>query len=389
MTRRELLSWAASAPLLASKSVFAKPAPTAPVAIAKCPTYGAPVYGALNTMFDQIGGAGRLVKGKTVAIKLNMTGGPGWRFEGRPLGSTHYVHPDTIMAMVRILDSAGARRIRLLESCSGPLQEYMLNAGWNVRAIEALSRNLEFENTNSLGQGKSYHRFNTPTGAYIFPGYDLNHSYADADVYVSMAKLKNHATCGMTLSMKNMFGTTPSSIYGDDAGIDEPNENARNGRLSVCHAGKREPSKSAPQEFNPKSPRDPSYRMPRIVAELVAARPLNIGFVDGIETVTGGEGPWIRNLRWVHPGLMFLGTNPLTTDVVATATVGYDPRAQRGTTPFEDCDNMFTLAEALGVGTTDLKGIEVVGTPIERARFAFGPRLRNRASLRTRHAVLA
>ena len=39
-----------------------------------------------------------------------------------------------------------------------------------------------------------------------------------------MAKLKNHETCGVTLSMKNIFGMTPASIYGDDAGRDEPNE---------------------------------------------------------------------------------------------------------------------------------------------------------------------
>ena len=37
----------------------------------------------------------------------------------------------------------------------------------------------------------------------------MNHSYEDTDVYVSMAKLKNHETCGITLSLKNVFGTFP------------------------------------------------------------------------------------------------------------------------------------------------------------------------------------
>ena len=148
---------------------------------------------------------------------------------------------------------------------------------------------------------------------------------------MSMAKLKNHATCGVTLSMKNIFGITPASIYGDNAGIDEPNENPSSGRGSVCHVGKREPSKSAPQEKNPSSPREPGYRMPRIVAELVSARPIDIAFVDGIETMAGGEGPWIRKmLRVVQPGVLILGTNPVTTDSVATAVMGYDPRADRG-----------------------------------------------------------
>lgn len=378
MTRRELLALAASAPVASTKSLLAKEAPTAPVSIAKCRSYDEDLAATLSTMFNQIGGLGRLVKNKTVTIKLNLTGSPGLRFQGKPLGSTHYTHPKTIMAMVHLLDQAGARRIRLVESAwatSGPLEEYMLDSGWNVRAIQSISPKLEFENTNALGKGKKYSRLKTANGGYIFPAYDLNHAYEDTDVFMSMAKLKNHATCGVTLSMKNIFGITPASIYGDDAGVDGPNENPGSGRVSVCHLGKRGPAKTAPQEKDPNSSRQPGYRMPRIVAELVTARPIDIAFIDGVETMAGGEGPWIRkNLRWVQPGVLLLGTNPVTTDAVATAVMGYDPRADRGTTPFNDCDNTMKLAEALGAGTTDLKRIEVVGQPIEAVKFPFGER---------------
>jgi uncharacterized protein (DUF362 family) len=378
MTRRELLALAASAPLAGTKSLLAKEAPTAPVSIAKCRSYDEDLAATLSTMFDQIGGLGRLVKNKTVTIKLNLTGSPGLRFQGKPLGSTHYTHPKTIMAMVHLLDQAGARRIRLVESAwatSGPLEEYMLDSGWNVRAMQSISPKLEFENTNALGKGKKYSRLKTASGGYIFPAYDLNHAYEDTDVFMSMAKLKNHATCGVTLSMKNIFGITPASIYGDDAGVDGPNENPGSGRVSVCHLGKRGPAKTAPQENDPNSSRQPGYRMPRIVAELVTARPIDIAFIDGVETMAGGEGPWIRkNLRWVQPGVLILGTNPVTTDAVATAVMGYDPRADRGTTPFNDCDNTMKLAEALGAGTADLKRIEVVGQSVEAVKFPFGER---------------
>jgi hypothetical protein len=41
--------------------------------------------------------------------------------------------------------------------------------------------------------------------------------------------------------------------------------------------------------------------MPRITAELASARPVDLAFIDGIETVVGGEGPWIGpNLRPVN-----------------------------------------------------------------------------------------
>jgi uncharacterized protein (DUF362 family) len=368
MTRRELLA------LLGSAPAIAKAAPTAPVSIARARSYDEDLVATFSTMFDQIGGAGRLVKNKTVTIKLNLTGSPGLKFQGRPLGVTHYTHPKTIGAMIHVLSAAGARRVRLVESAwasSGPLEEYMLDSGWNVRTLKSAGANVEFENTNALGKGTKYSRLKVPGGGAIFPAYDLNHAYEDTDVFMSMAKLKNHATCGVTLAMKNCFGITPASIYGDDAGKDEPNENPGKGRVETCHFGKRQPARSAPQELDPSSSRDPGYRMPRITAELNAARPVDIAFVDGIETVTGGEGPWIRGIAYAKPGVLLLGANAVTTDAVGTAVMGYDPRARKGVSPFKECDNTLLLAESLGVGTCDLKRIEVVGLPIKEARFPF------------------
>jgi hypothetical protein len=251
------------------------------------------------------------------------------------------------------------------------MEEYLLDSGWNVRMLFGAASNVEFLNTNALGKAKSYSRFPVPGGGWIFPAYDLNPAYEETDVFMSMAKLKNHATCGVTLAMKNCFGITPASIYGDDAGEDEPNEKPVKGRGSVCHDGERQPPKSAPQEIDPDSSREPGYRMPRIVADLAAARPIDIALIDGIETVAGGEGPWIRGLRSVQPGVIIAGTNAVTTDTVATAVMGYDPRAAKGTAPFVDCDNSLLLAEARGVGTTDLKNIEVRGVSIREALFPF------------------
>ncbi len=325
-------------------------------------------------MFDQLG-LRRVVSGKTITIKLNLTGSPGLRFQGKPLGVTHYTHPKTLAAMIAQLDGAGAKRVRLVESCwatAGPLEEYMLDSGWNVRSLQSAATRMkvEFQNTNGAGPAKKYARVK-PTKALIYPAYELNTAYVDTDLFMSMAKLKNHATCGVTLSMKNCFGNTPASIYGDDAGVDEPNERPGKGRVDCCHFGKRQPAKVALPEIDPASPREPGYRMPRITAELVSARPIDLAFIDGIETVSGGEGPWIRGLKYIRPGVLILGTNGVTTDTVATAVMGYDPAASKGTPPFKDCDNTLKLAEALGVGSADLKRIEVRGVPVEQARFPF------------------
>jgi uncharacterized protein (DUF362 family) len=368
MTRRELLALAAGAPLLRAAVTPAPPVVIAPT------SYTDKLDDQILWMFDQLGGAGKLVKNKTVTIKMNLTGSPTQKFQGRALGVTHYTHPATVMAMVGVLDGAGAKRIRLVESAwatSGPLEEYLLDSGWNVRALKSVSPKLEFENTNALGLGKKYSRLKVPNGGHVFPSFDLNHAYEDTDVFMSMAKLKNHATCGITLSMKNCFGITPASIYGDDAGLHEPNEKPTKGRVEVCHVGKRQPAAIAAAENDPASSRDPGYRMPRIVADLAATRPIDIAFIDGIETVTGGEGPWIPGLKYVKPGVLIMGTNPVGTDTVGAAVMGYDPRATRGTKPFETCDNTLLLAEALGVGSADLSRIEVRGAPVAQVRYQF------------------
>jgi uncharacterized protein (DUF362 family) len=371
MTRREWLAIAASAPLLKA----APTAPASPVSIGKCSSYNEDVTAVLAAMFDQLGGIERIVKGKTVTVKLNLTGSPGLRFQGKPLGITHYTHPKVVGATAYLMGRAGARRIRFVESAwasGGPLEEYLLDAGWNVRSLLNSAPGVEFENTNNLGKGKQYARFKVPGGGYLYPAYDLNHAFEDTDVFVSMAKLKNHETCGVTLSLKNCFGITPAAIYGDDARPDEPNESPGKGRVSILHEGKKQPPKSAPQELDPKSSREPGYRVPRIVADLVAARPLHLAIIDGIESVSGGEGPWIRGLKLVQPGVLIAGTNPVSTDAVATAVMGYDPRAVRGSAPFHTCDNTLLLAEQHGVGSADLKRIDVRGVPIHQAVYRYG-----------------
>lgn len=370
MTRREWIALISAAPLLKA----AQDAPAAPVAIAQCASYGEDVTARLAGMFDQLGGLDRIVRGKTVTIKLNLTGSPALRVDGRPPGVTHYVHPKLVGATAHLMGQAGARRIRFVESAwatAGPLEEYLLDSGWNVRQLLAAAPGVEFENTNALGKGKKYARFTVPGGGYLFSAYDLNHAYEDTDVFVSMAKLKNHETCGVTLSMKNCFGMLPASIYGDDAGKDEPNENPKSGRAKTMHYGRRQPSKSAPSELDPSSSREPGYRVPHIVADLMKARSVDLQIIDGIESIAGGEGPWIRGVHRVQPGVLLAGLNPVCTDAAATAVMGYDPRAAKGAAPFRTCDNTLLLAEKHGVGTTDLKRIEVRGVPIAGAMYRY------------------
>lgn len=361
---------------------------TAPVAIGRVGTYApGDLLSTMQKMFDQLGGVGRLVKGKTVAVKVNLTGGPKNRLGDFALQDTHYTHPSVVAAAVHLIGRAGARRVRVLESAystSEPMEEYLQQAGLDPREILDAAPKVEFENTSTLGQGKKYSRLTVPSGGYggyIFPAFDVNHSYEDCDVFVSIAKMKEHATAGVTLSLKNCFGMPPYTIYGVGAGVDEPSQLPQ-GPFRLFHDGSRGPSKSAPQERDPGSPRQDTYRVPRIVTDLVAARPIHLAIVEGVKTMTGGEGPWVREEKTlVMPGVVVAGFNPVNTDAVSMAVMGFDPMAERGTPPFEKCDSTLRLAEDAGLGTRDLRRIDVRGSSIQEARFDFaGIRRKRRAT---------
>ena len=380
-SRRDFLGamgMAAGAYIAKPSLLSAERAPASPVAIGICPEYNRQVVDVLSTMFDQLGGLQKLVGGKTVAIKLNMTSVPKDKLNDMPNEMTHWVHPQVIGALVSLLGKAGATRVRILESApwgTKPLEDFMMAAGWQPKDFASAATRVEFENTNFLGSGKTYSRFMVPGGGLMYAGYDLNHSYMDTDVFVSLAKLKEHRTAGVTLSMKNCFGITPCTIYSENAPVDEPSI-VPNGFRGPMHTGSRVPPKSAPPLVDATNSKDPGYRVPRITADLVAARPIHLAVIDGIYSMTGGELP-NQNKSWIHkpihPGLLIAGMNCVSTDSVATAVMGFDPMADRGTPPFETCDSTLRLAEHLGVGSRDLSRIEVLGTPIAKARYKFPP----------------
>jgi uncharacterized protein (DUF362 family) len=367
---------AAGAVLLEPRFLRAAAAPALAVSLAKCKTYDpSELLPVMAKMFDQLGGLGKLVKGKTVAIKINLTGAPTYRLGYEAAADTHYTHPAVIAAAAYLMSKAGATRIRVLESpwaTIDPVEEYLLQANIEPRDIINAAPNVEFENTNWLGKAKKYSSFTCPHGGYIYPGFDLNHSFEDCDVFVSIAKLKEHATAGFTGALKNCFGSAPATVYGTGITKDGPSDEPKGGR-SMFHGDGRQPPKGVPQDKQLAAGKqsDAGSRVPRIVTDIVSSRPIHLSIVEGIKTMAGGEGPWIPNCKFVQPGVIVAGLNPVNTDAVSMAVMGFDPMADRGTPPFETADSTLRLSEDIGIGTRDLKRIEVIGTPIKDALFDF------------------
>jgi hypothetical protein len=184
-----------------------------------------------------------------------------------------------------------------------------------------------------------------------------------------------HIIAGITLSMKNLFGTTPNALYGDQAGREDATAGRGNLHDNVGWDG---PDKGKKIDFpgaKKDDSKDAGYRIPRIIADLVATRPIHLAIIDGITSRSGGEGPWCesdRKIALTRPGVIITGLNPVSTDAVGAAVMGFDnPRMARGQWPFLIGDNHLVLAEQKGLGVADLKQIEVLGESLNKVRYPF------------------
>ena len=106
-SRREFLGAAgmtAGAFLAGPRALNALTTPTSRVAIGMCPEYNSQVMDTLAKMFDQMGGLHKLVNNKTVAIKINMTGGPTQKLNDMPVEMTHWTNPTVIGATIALME---------------------------------------------------------------------------------------------------------------------------------------------------------------------------------------------------------------------------------------------------------------------------------------------
>lgn len=175
-----------------------------------------------------------------------------------------------------------------------------------------------------------YTRFHVPEPA-MFRWYDLSSELQDIDLFVSIAKMKSHHLCGVTLTMKNLFGLPPGPVYGSPRG--------------ALHS---------------------AIRLPRILADLTQLFAPGICLVDGIVGCNYAE--WAGDP--VASSILIAGNNAVATDAIAARFMGVDPEAYAGTSPFIRAENHIKLASSLGLGPVRDSEIDLVGVmPTERRPF--------------------
>ena len=129
--------------------------------------------------------------------------------------------------------------------------------------------------------------------------------------------------------------------------------------------------------MDPSSPRHEGYRIPRVVVDICAARPIDLAIIDGIDSMGGAEGPWSGG-EGCHPGRAGRRHELRQHRRRGDRGDGLRPDGARGREPVQHVRQLPRARGAAGLGTRDLRQIEVAGTPIREARFDFAPLIRSR-----------
>ncbi len=141
------------------------------------------------------------VRNKRVVLKPNLV-------EFDPNGVIN-THPAVIEAVVDAFNTLGAREVIVAE---GPGHrrdnEYLLSASGLYDVIKEHRIRYIDLNHDDVRLTKLKSGFTNLKQLY------LPETLYNADLLVSMPKLKTHHWAGVTLSLKNMFGIIPGSVYG-------------------------------------------------------------------------------------------------------------------------------------------------------------------------------
>ena len=117
-------------------------------------------------------------------------------------------------------------------------------------------------------------------------GFYFPQAVVEADLIVSLPKMKTHHWMGVTCALKNMYGVIPGIHYGWPK--------------NVLH-------------FN---------GIPQTVFDINASLPKTITIVDAIECMEG-DGPIMGSSKQM--GLLLVGTNPTSVDATACRLMGFAP----------------------------------------------------------------
>ena len=351
-------------PFKKSKGLFAFPtlsssASTTKVAATQAFNYErAAVKQRVQHLFEALGGIGDVLKpGDKAAIKINLTGGSSYdhepRLNGVPLVECVWTHPEVLRAAGELILDSGVQAKDLT------IVEAIWDAGsYNNYGYQDVQKSLGCQLVNLNNKAPYSDFIDKPVGDnhYYYSSFKLNRILDEVNVFVSIPKMKQHLTAGITHSMKNLIGIVPLTFYGG-------------GWRSQLHND---------------GGNDPSTHLPRSICDLNMTRPIHLAVIDGIKNAEGGELPTSVTFHPAEYHLLLAGKDPVALDSIAALQMGNDPEAPKLQVPGDGlCENYLYLAHQKGMGTNVLSEIEVVGdgagsikTAVEERRAVLPDRIR-------------
>ena len=224
-------------------------------------------------VLDGLRAIGAEVEGARVLLKPNMV-------EFDP-GSSINTDPRLVAAAVTALHRMGAASVTVGE---GPGHRrdtgYVVTASGLAEVLHDVDAPFVDLNTGAAAPRRTNSSYTGLSELWI------PQAVSDADVVVSMPKMKTHHWVGVTLSLKNLFGTLPGRVYGWPK--------------NALHWAGIEGS----------------------ILDIAAVVRPSYAIVDGIVGMEG-NGPIDGTSKSV--GVVVIGDDPVATDVVSATIMGMDP----------------------------------------------------------------
>jgi uncharacterized protein (DUF362 family) len=174
----------------------------------------------------------------------------------------------------------------------------------------------------------------------IHKEYYLNRRFKEADVLISVACLKSHASAVVTGGIKNLsIGATPANIYGASQ--------TDNSRMNMV----------------PHDNKDGDLH--KWIHDYYMCRPADFVLLDGLEGFQNGPAPgYINSSKQdkMNMRLIMAGKDAVAVDTIATLVMNWDP---------DSVGYLKYLGES-GAGVNDVSRIRVVGNSVDEVRKDFG-----------------
>lgn len=248
--------------------------PSSNVFIAKAGDYSCDIHEIIRRGMKELGLHRREVDGKSILLKPNL-------MEPHAQRGHITTHPYVVQATAEAFLSLGAAGVVIAEGSGNCHDVHYVLEESGLHDILTRERLPFFDCNNG-----PVHAVNNLGGLSSLENLWLPRLLLEVDMVVSVAKMKTHHWTGVTLSMKNLFGLMPGTIYGWPK--------------NVLHSVGIEPS----------------------ILDIVATVQPDFAIVDGIVGMEG-DGPILGNP--ISSGVMVMGRSAVAVDATCCRIMGVDP----------------------------------------------------------------